>query len=303
MSKLYNEINKQLKIYLSQDNTNKSQEQIKAEVKELLDKLGANDQNTRHATVLSKNEQLKIRHFKASDIPDIIARKIQKDKNKAEKEQSNKQDNNQEEQNPKQNSSKGRKLSFTINIAELGPREPEEIANFIARKLKQAGFTDEEIRKPAAQINTLGLDNKLIDLNITPNVSILDQFVEMIKKMYLVFFSNKDPRNMDSTELHNATVREASDINADLPGDKFDLEDDFVNTEDNDLEASFNADGNNSVDINDNQIELSEEDKKEIAELGLADDINSAAEWQAFKKTDEYLQYLYNKEQSQILNG
>lgn len=197
MNVSFENFKKQFDLYKSKNHAGKSLETIKNELTELFQTFNINTSNFPVSSF--DTEQGSISSTTSSYIHHVAKEIFDKQQTK-----SGKQDFDTDDRKTQKLSRANTKKPISFDIVEISSSQPDAIRSYIANKLIKAGFSDEELLQPLEQINVLGMNDKAMDLNITPGVSILDQFVEMIYKLRGVFLLNipaEEIKNYTMTDL------------------------------------------------------------------------------------------------------
>lgn len=268
--------------YTRSRHENTSIETMKANLQTIFDKFGVNDSNFTIISLALGEAQVKNVSSYINKYATKVFEKEQRRKEMREKLEQNAEDkNDKDKQRPK---TKKRPICF--NVTEIGELPPEAIAGHMARKMRLAGYTPEEIQMPLEQLNVIGLDDKMMDLNITPGVPALEQFVELTKKLYMVLVNGEkasEVRNLSITNLMAYAKEEEAEVCHTINGTHVHGSEDTIEA---DVEVSMNADGSRALDA-DIEDPLTEEDIREINEYGI-ENITSHSEMEDFRDSEEY---------------
>ncbi len=281
--------------YKRKDHTGMSKEQIKTDLQAIFDEFGVNATNffsikmktdpkneasiipfiDKMAEGIIKNELLKKQWreavMKNKDIPE------------EEKESILKQNSNKPRSKKPEDLLRKRPMCF--NISEVGDLPLVSARGYMEKRLRMRGFSSEEMNQPLEQLSVLGTDDRAMNLNISPDENIVNQLVEMSKKLYLVFVKNipvQEVRNMTLTTLLTNAKDDDSSFNFSTNGKQFKGE---VDTDEPDIEVSVGANGNKGANV-ENDI-LDEKDKQEIEMYGL-EGIATHSEMEDFRESAEY---------------
>ena len=201
--------------YKTKNHEGMTKEQIKADLQKIFDKFGVNSSNfftIDMATDPKTEASLKPYIDKiAEEIIDRESRNKERGKIISQAKQ-----NSEKQTEKKQNKAgSGKKKAIAFNITDWGPIEPEQLGNHISGLLLDANFTRDELTKPLSAIGSLNYGGKTMDLNINPQANIVDQHVEMIKKLYFVLVKGlpvKLVRRMTMLELSKPITAEQTVI-------------------------------------------------------------------------------------------
>ena len=298
-----------LRDYKSQSHEGMTKEQIKTDLQEIFDKFGVNASN--FFTINMAIEP----HKEASLVPyiDKMAEGIIKNEEmkkqwreavekKRNSENLDKMDDgsNKNKPNQQKESKRRKKPSFCFNVSEVGDLPLEAAKGYLTRRMKLRGYTEEEINETPDDLSVLGVDDKKMELNINPDASLLDQMVELSKKLYLLLVNNtpiSEVRNLTMTELltkakdKNLSFSHSSEDGSLIKGD--------INTEEPDIEVTIGADGNKGANVENDK--LKEEDLEEIEKYGI-EGIKTHSEMEEFRTSEEYKQILLSQQLEKSLD-
>lgn len=273
--------------YIKSSHSNKSLDALKNEINEIFKEHGVNDSNFSLISLAIKDDNIEFSSTSCLKFTNNLADKIYKNEQKKIKQENNEQNensknkedelkNNKDNQNTKKNKSRPM-LSF--NLAELGDNEPSVIKEYFKRKFLAAGYTNDDLNKPNSNIKALDFNDKGMDLNVDPNQGVLDQFVEIIKKMYMIMINGEslDAVRNSTNFLH--TKETETTFNLDLPGTEHDMQG-TLNTYTPDVKVDFYK---NNLDIDNNtDNKLTPEAEENKALYGL--EVNTMDEYEAVMK-------------------
>lgn len=266
---------------------NATLEEIKIQVRKLFASHGVNASTyTRFQFSLDEGEAT-CSNKTIKDCADMLAQKIYREKTR--KRQSEEALNNENEQQ-KQTSHKKPKIAISFDLVKLGDCSFEEIEAYFKQQFLKAGFPASELDSPNPKFSILDFNDASMDLNISLDVPLVEQFAEATKKLFAIMVNNTPlevVRNMTPTELDQIRAEETT-TNLDLPGYENDVQTSSQDTSGK-IDVSYGniQNGNIGVDIDNGETPLTPEDEEEIELYGI-DGIHNHEEMENFRTSAEY---------------
>ena len=285
--------------YKSKSHEGATKEQIKADLQKIFDEFGVDVSNffvinmetepKKEASISSyidkvadgilKNEELKRQWKEAID--------KKKEENQSENKTSNNKSKKSRNLKPEEML---RKRPISFNVSDVGDLPIEAAHGYMKKRPKLRGYTEEEMNQPLEQLSVLGVDDKAMDLNITPDENIVNQLVELSKKLYLVLVKAvpvDEVRNLSMTTLIKAAKNRESTV--EYRGKDNQIIRGKIGTEtEPDVEVSIGADGNSGANIEDDMLtgkDLAEIKKYKIKGISTHSEMVDFRESEYYKNT------------------
>lgn len=278
-----NGFGEKLSSYTKKSHENKSIETIKSELKTIFEENGINNSNFAIVSLAVNNGSTELSTSSTSTYINKLSQKLF---DKAEKEKAKKEGRNPDNKEDKNQQPKKKPL-LSFDLASLGKAEPEEIEDFFRRKFMAAGYSEEELNTPNPNLNVLDFKDKNMDLNIDPSKSVIEQLAECVKKMFKVMINGESIESVRNSDNLHAQEEQTSYADPNQPSNMVFEKRAMANTENPEVNVSLDK---NTLDIDNNpDNDLTEEDRFEIEQFGI-EGINTHAEMEEFRQTEEYQQ-------------
>ena len=271
--------------YTGAKHPNTSKETMQSDIKNIFDRFGINDSNFTIITLALGGSDVAVKSASAY-IKKIATKLFEKEERRKERREMLEQ-NAEKGKERKKSSNESKKRPICFNITELGDLTPEAISGHMARKLKLAGYSEEDLTKPLDQLNVIGLNDQSTNLNISPDAPILEQFVELIKKLYLIHVNEAsidEVKYLSMNDLITHAKDEETTFCHNVDGEHIHGTEDTK--EEADVEVSMNADGGKGFEV-EHEDPLTEQDEYEIELFGI-ENITTHAEMEEFRNSEEY---------------
>lgn len=278
------ELAKKIYDYSNLDHSNDSRDKLISDLKQIFAEFGAKDKEIPHVDVVIDGKNIEFDSSTTTYIERIADRIYKKEERNRSRQEISERSVEEQEKEHINHPAKRKMPVLSFDIVSLGESEPEAIEEFFRQKFTKAGYTQEDFNKPMQTLNVLDFRDKSMDLNITPDAPILEQFVEIVKKMYRLLVNHEPIESVRYNDNMNVSEAQTS-INLDLPGTEFDVKKDIDGDSPQNIDVNMS---NGMVDIdNSPDNDLTPEDLEEINNYGI-EGIGTHAEMENFRSSEEY---------------
>lgn len=246
---------------------NFSLEQIKYDLKKLFEKHNVNASDLQLFSIDSNHKASTGTYI--DSLTHTIYKAQMAKKQKSSEEQNNDKENQSHENDDNKDSKPFKGKKFIVSIQELKSWNESELKPKLTEKMLQAGFTHEELNATSSAnynfIDTNGMDT---NLNISKNIPVIDQVVEMVKFLKQALESGQSLEEIVNNKANHQQIDQDSQLS----------EEDEPESDNQELDEA-----NNEPEEDD---QLSDEDLEEIEKYGI-EGIKTPADLKAFWESDE----------------